>query len=412
MKRILILLVAVIGLAVIMYQQGYLTPGQSVADNRQAAQSLPKAGQQKDEPATAVSVVTARVGRLQESVLVTGTLVARQEIIISPEIEGLRVVELLAEEGDRVTKGQILARLEQETLKLQLAQNDATLAKSAAAIAQAKSNIISAEARRVEATNALDRAKPLKQTGVVSESTLDQRESAARTAVASLAVARDGLLVSEAELAQIQAQRRDIDWRLSRTEIRAPVAGLISRRSAKTGAVATGASIAEPMFRMIADAQIELEADVPETDLSRLKAGQTATIVVAGSGNVTGKIRLVSPEVDKATRQGKVRIGLGDDSALRIGSFGRGAVATRGSEGIVVPASALLYGPDGAFVQVVVAGRVETRKVMTGLAAGDAVELRSGVAAGDTVVAKSGTFLRAGDRVNPILAPDPQIKLN
>ena len=366
----------------------------------------------RDEPAPAVTVVRAAKTVLTETVLVTGTLVPRLEVLVAPEVEGLRVIELLVEEGDRVTQGQPLARLEQETLRAQLAQNDAALAKAAASIAQARSNIVAADARRVEASNAYERAKPLKQTGTLSESTLDQREAAARTAVAQLRVAEDGLKLAEAERAQIDAQRRDLSWKLSRTDVRAPVAGIVSRRSARVGGLASGSAAALSMFHIIAEGQIELEGEVPEADLNRLKAGQQAVVLVAGAGEAKGAVRLVMPEVDKATRQGRVRIVLGDDPALHIGSFGRGLVTLRNTTAIAVPASAVLFNADGAYVQIVTANRVVSRKVIAGLQMGELVEIKDGVAEGEMVVAKAGTFLRAGDALTPVESRDAAKKLN
>jgi RND family efflux transporter MFP subunit len=350
----------------------------------------------------AVSVVRAAPADLREVVLVTGSLVAREEILVGPELEGLRVVEVLAEEGQQVTRGQTLARLVSDTLDAQMAQNEAGLARSAAAIAQARSSIAQAEARRMEARNAYERAKPLKQSGTISESVLDQREAAARTAEAQLVAARDGLALAEAERAQIEAQRRELAWRRSRTEVTAPADGLVSRRNARVGAMAAGA--AEPMFRIIAKSEIELDAEVTEARLTRIREGQKVTVEVAGLAPVGGTVRLVSPEVDKTTRLGKVKVFIGAAPGLRIGAFGRGHVETAVSRGLAVPAAAVLYGEKGAGVQVVRDGLVALRPVTLGLAMGQQVEVRDGIAEGDLVVARSGTFLRDGDRVRPLLA--------
>jgi HlyD family secretion protein len=389
--------------AVGLYYKGMLPllpPPSGGAASKQAA-SLGGMAAARTEPAAAVTVARAQKVPIEEIVLVTGTLVPRLEVLVAPEVEGLRVISLHAEEGDVVEKGQVLARLEQETLKALIAQNDATLARSAAAIMQARSNITAAEARREEASNALDRARPLGKSGVVSESTLDQREAAARTAVALLRVAQDGLKLAEAERAQVEAQRRDLDWKLSRTEVRAPVDGIVSRRNARLGAVASGSAVAQPLFNLIARGEIELEADVPEIDLARIRPGQFASISVAGAGETKGKVRLVMPEVDRTTRQGRVRIGLGNGSSHRVGSFARGTVLIRKSEELALPSSAVLFGKEGAYVQLVVDNRIVTRKIVFGLTTAERTEIRAGLEPGDAVVAKAGTFLREGDLVNP-----------
>ena len=164
------------------------------------------------------------------------------------------------------------------------------------------------------------------------------------------------------------------------------------------------------MFRIIANGEIELDAEVPEAQLARIKSGQPAIVSVAGLGDVTGQVRLVSPEIDRSTRLGRVRVSLKSTEPLRIGGFGRGYVTTADTNGLAVPASAILYGPDGASVQVVQDGRVViTRHVKIGVRADGLVEITEGAAEGDIVIARSGTFLREGDTVRPVLASTSQM---
>jgi HlyD family secretion protein len=353
---------------------------------RKSSPSVTAASERPSAPA--VSVVSAIVADFVETVLVTGSVVARDEILVGAEVEGLRVVEVLADEGDRVKKGQVLARLTVETLSAQVAQNDASLARAEAAIAQAKSNIASAEAKRVEALNALNRGKPLRQSGYLSESTLDQRDSASKTADAQLVSAKDGLKLSEADKGLIVAQRKELDWKRSRTDIVAPADGLVSRRVARVGTFGTGA--ADPMFRIVANGETELDAEVVETRLAKIKPGQSVKIDVNGAVEVMGKVRLVSSEIDKTTRLGKVA---------------RATIETGRSRGVSVPVSAVLFQGETAAVQVVRDGRVVTQSIKIGLLSDGRVEIRDGLAEGEVVVSKSGTFVRDGDVVRPI--PEP-----
>ena len=386
-----------LGMAAALWVQGNLPlPAVSLG----TAHSEPKA------PAKSITPLPVTVSRVVaaefvETVLVTGSLVPREEILVGPEIEGLRVLEVLVDEGDRVKKGQVLARLVNDTLDAQLAQNDANLARSSAAIAQAESTIAQAEARLEEARNAHERGKPLRQSGYIAESVMDQRQAAAKTAQALLASARDGLKVAHAERGQIEAQRRELTWRRSKTDITAPADGLVSRRTARIGGTAALA-VVEPLFRIVAKGEIELDAEAVETRLARLRPDQPARVEVAGAGAVAGKVRLVSAEVDKATRLGRVRVFLGDNPALRVGAFARGLIETARGSGLAVPAAAILYGDTGASVQLVVDGKVTTRAVKLGLASGGLIEIGAGLAEGDVVVAKSGTFLRDGDSVQPV----------
>jgi RND family efflux transporter MFP subunit len=356
--------------------------------------------------APAVTVATAAERELAEQVIVTGTLVPREEILVTPEVEGLRIVEVRAEEGDVVQAGQVLARLSRDILETTLAQNDATLARAAAAIAQARSQIVQAQAADVEAKQALDRTEALSRSGNTTQAVLEQRVAAARAAEGRLAAARDALAIAEADRASASALRQEVEVRLARTEIKAPAAGIVSRRMARIGATASGAG--EPLFRIIRDGEIELEGDMTETQLPRIREGAPAQVRIDEDRIVEGRVRNVFPEVDRATRLGRVRISLTRDPALRIGSFARGTIEVARRTGVAVPLGAVLYGAEGASVQVVVRDRVETRRVRTGLSAGGFIEIREGVAAGEPVVARAGSFLRHGDPVRPVLAETAQ----
>lgn len=378
-----------------------LAPASPSADAAEAAR--PESG----APATpgsgpSVSVVAAERSAFAETILVTGSLTARREILVSPQIEGYRVSEILVEEGDRVDTGQVLARLADDTLKAQLAQLEANLLRADASIAQARSRITEAEATKKQADASFARAQELIRSGATSRSVFDEREAAASTAEASLALARDGLRVAQAEKAQIEAQIREAQLRLSYTEIKAPEGGVVSRRTARIGALATSA--AEPLFRIIANGEIELEAEAPEIYLPRLSVGQPARIDVAGLKPREGKVRLVSPEVDRSTRLGKVHIFIGQDDALRVGSFARATIQTSSKDGLAVPSTAVLSRDSGPTVQVVKDGRVESRRVTTGMSNGGKVEILDGLAEGELVVLRSGTLLRDGDTVRPMLA--------
>src|SRR5207244_4369862 len=107
----------------------------------------------------------------------------------------------------------------------------------------------------------------------------------------------------------------------------------------------------------------------------------------------------VLPEVDRATRLGKVRIALPKDAGVRIGSFARGTLELARRTGVAVPLAAVVHANDGPRLQVVTDNKVETRRVRVGLSADGFVEIADGLKAGDAVVARAGSFLRDGDLV-------------
>lgn len=400
-KRALVILLGLAGLGIAAYQSGVVQPylaSFAAKRNEMASKAI------QEPPAPAVSVVEALPADFVETVLVTGSFVPREEILVAPEVDGLRVMELKAEEGDHVKKGDLLAILVTEQLEAQLAANEAAHNSAVASIERARSAIVEMEARVAEAKAQLERARPLVQSKYLSESVFDQRQLAFKTAEAQLVSAKGSLAQAEAEKGQIEAQRRELVWRRGRAEVRAPADGIISKRAGRIGGIATASTLTggDTMFRIIQNGEIELDAEVTETHLWKIKPGQPARVTAPGGIEITGTVRLVSPEVDKATRLGRVRIFLGRNPALKVGSFGRGTVETGRGRTLAVPLSAVLYNADGASIQVVTNGKVETRQVKTGLETNGLIAIESGLAEGDDVVAKAGTFLRNGDAVRPV----------
>ena len=372
-----------------------LWPAAAVA----AAEGTKPASSENAPPS--VTVVPAERRELVETTPVTGTLVPRDEVLVFAETDGLRVVDVLAEEGDKVRKGQVLARLARDVLDVQLQQNVAAVARAEAAVAQAKSQITQAEAGEAEAAEALKRAEALLKSGNATQATYEQRLSAARSSAAALAAARSGLTMAEAAQKTAEAQRREIDVRIARTEVKAPADGIVSRKAVRLGQTAA-AGAGDPLFRIIRDGAIELEGEVVETRLARIREGANATVSLDAKTSFEGSVRLVMPEVDRTTRLGKVRIALPADDRLRIGSFARGSIELARREGVAVPLSAVQFSVSGTVVQVVAGGKVQARNVETGLVADGRVEILKGVAEGEKVVARAGGFLRDGDIVTPV----------
>lgn len=365
-----------------------------------AQQAQPAASQTNTGPS--ITVTTAKTSEIVQSIVVSGSMIARDEVLVSPEVDGLAIVEILAEEGDHVTAGQVLAKLSRVTLEVQKAQLDAQIARAEAATTQAKAQIAEAQANREQAASAFERTKTLRDSGNTTLELYEQRAAAARSAEARLNAAHQALAIATADLALARAQARDVDVRLARTEIKAPAAGIVSRRSAKLGATASMAA-SEPLFRLIADGAIELQADVAEVEIPKLKVGQPVAVTPAGATTpLAGTIRLISPEVDRASRLGRVRVALTGNPPVAIGSFARGVIETGRKQAVTLPLSALTYGRGGVSVQSVDGNKVVTKKVELGLTGAGRAEIVSGIRDGETVVARAGTFLRDGDLITPV----------
>ncbi len=381
MRRYLII-AAVAGVAVVL-GGGFFLFG-NTSDNAGAEEDAAL-----ERRAPTVTAVRAERREISEEVHVSGTLVPREEILVGPEIDGLAVTEILVEEGDRVQKGQVLARLSRSAIEAEAAQAEA-------AVAQASAQIAEAEASILEMRQALERAETLIKSKTVSRAAYDQRLSAFQVAEARLNAAKHNLKVAE-------AQRDQVEVRLARTEIKAPEGGLVSRRTLKIGAIAAGAD--EPAFRIIEGGAVELQADVIDATLARLQTGQAVRVSATGSSTpLEGTIRLISPEVDSTTRLGRVRVALPLDAKVTIGSFASGVVEVGRQTGVTVPISAITSTDGEDKVQVIVDNKVITRDVEIGLRSASRAEVTSGLEENELIVARAGSFLRDGDAVTPIEA--------
>jgi HlyD family secretion protein len=185
----------------------------------------------------------------------------------------------------------------------------------------------------------------------------------------------------------------------------APVAGTISNVSAVVGTMAS--TRADPLFRIIVRGEFEMVGDVPGKDMPTLSAGQVATIRVVGAPIVEGRVRSVSTTIDPITQVGQVRIQVTTQRPrLLVNASGRATIKTGESCNVAVPLTAILYGSDGAVIQVVRRQRVETRRVEVGLMSAGKVEIKEGVSDGDIVVARAGALLREGDLVRTVMVDE------
>jgi HlyD family secretion protein len=190
----------------------------------------------------------------------------------------------------------------------------------------------------------------------------------------------------------------------SLTTINAPIAGIIL--AAPTVIGETASARGDPLFRILGAGDLDLLADVPAKEASRLAVGQVARIKVAGVNELPGKVRLVSTTVDPSTQLGKAHIAPEHNSLLRVGAFARATITVGQACGVAVPLSALLFGPDGSVVQTIRDDRVETRRVTVGLYAQNDAQIREGLTEGDMIVVRAGAFLRDGDRVQTVAADE------
>lgn len=366
-----------------------------------AAEEAPAETAAPSLPAITVSAVDKRL--LRDRVIVSGLVNAVEEVRVAPLIEGQPIETLLADVGDWVQEGQVLATLSKTTLELQKSQFVASLASARATIAQAEAQLLEARAAADEAQRVNERTAALKSQGTASQAAADQASANAIAATARVTVATQSLEAARAQVALAEAQLANVELQLSRTEVKAPVSGEIIHRNAVVGSIASAAG--QPMFTMIRDGALELSADVAEIDLTRLAPGQKVSMVGVGTADrLQGTVRLVEPTIDATTRLGRARITIDAPDGVRAGMFMDAEILVAEREAVAVPVTAVGSSPEGSTVMVVRDGTVARALVRTGIRDGGWVEIVEGVAPGDSVVTKAGAFVRDGDHINPVPA--------
>jgi len=274
-----------------------------------------------------------------------------------------------------------------------------------AALAQAEAQLAVAQATADEAVRVRDRTQTLRAEGTSSQAALDQAGAAASSALAQVTATEQAIAAARAQVDLAALQLENVEINIQRTRITAPVAGLVSARNAQVGAIASAAG--QPMFVLIRDGALELQADLAEQDVLRVMAGQEASLRPVGATvPLSGHVRLVDPTVDATTRLGRVRIAIDDSSQVRSGLFAEAEILIARRSGVALPVTAVQTPADGAAraLRVDADGIVSEVDVVTGIRDGALIEIVSGLVEGDTVVARAGAFVRPGDHITPVPA--------
>ena len=315
-----------------------------------------------------VSVAVVTVQSLPRIINASGTVTPWEEVPVGAETGGLTAVSVNAEEGQVVRQGQVLVALNDTMLRAQLRQQEASVA--------------SAKATLAEAQAALGRSRELQAKGYLSQASLDTAIARQQTATAQLEAA--------------DASRNETLARLGQAAIRAPVSGLISRRSVTKGQIVSPGT---ELFRIVRDGRLELDAEIPEADLLALRAGMPATVTSDQVGQTTGTIRIVTSEVNTQTRVGLARISLAPGSGFRSGMFARAQIAAGAQPAPTIPTAAILYRQNQPGVFVVGANNhVQFRRIDI-LARNADRTAANGLNPGERVVVEGAGFLGEGDGV-------------
>jgi membrane fusion protein, multidrug efflux system len=330
-----------------------------------------------ERPPVAVEIGRVALGDLTESIAVVGTLLPKFEGEVKAEYSGT-VTDVYVTEWVHVAKGTLLARFDRREPEAIL--QAATAARLQAAVASTR------------ASRELDRAVKLKAAGLATQQQLDDARSAAEAAAAQLNAAK-----AQVEMAHT---------RLLKTEVRAPIDGVIAQRIVNPGSYVQNMGSESKMFRIVDNRLLELTVSIPSTQIAAVKLGQPLSFTTDAVPGRTfeGRVSFINPAADEGSRTVPVvAIVENSSGALKSGLFAKGVIITGRRSGVLrAPRSAMLTWDPATrkgVVFVVTGDRVQRKDVVTGSAAAEDVEITNGLTAGDTVVTRGAFNLRDGDRV-------------
>lgn len=366
-RWIVIIGVVVIAVAVAayLYQRKQAA---AAANGKPATQQLPT-----------VTVVVPGRHPVDRTISATGTLAAKRDMPVGVAGEGGMVTRVLVEPGTWVKKGQVLATVDR-SVQTQTAQS------LAASINVARADLVLAEAE-------LKRAQSLVGRGFISQADV-QRRIATRDAAAAR------VKVSQAALGEQRARN-------GRLDIRAPASGLVLTRQVEAGQIVSSAS--GVLFRMAENGELEMRAQLAESDLQQVHVGSSAKVTPVGDvRQFAGVVWQVSPIIDQQSRQGIARIQLSYDPALRPGGFASAQIVGGTGDQPQLPQSAILSDDQGNYVYVVDGGNVVRRRnIRLGTVTENDVAIADGLSGNERVVLSAGAFLNPGQKIAPVLGKAP-----
>ena len=339
-----------------------------------------------NRPPMTVETGTAHRGAIMQQLVVVGNLVGDATVAVVPRAAG-RLQDINVRLGDRVTRGQRIAKIEDFEIQEQVKQQEAALEVSRATIRQREADLKLAE------TNA-ERSRNLFARQLLPKQTLDDTEARYQAAVAQLDLAR-------AQNTQSSARLDELRINLQNTIIVSPVNGFVARRAVDPGAF-VGQNA--PVVDVVDIGRVRLVANIVEKDLDQLQAGdETQVEVDAFPGEMfMGRIARVAPVLDPATRTAPIEIEIANPGfRLKPGMYARVTVTTdERKDALVVPANAVVDtgGRRGVFLAAD-NSTVSFRPVSIGVEESTQIEILDGLSEGDRVVTTGAAGLRDGDRV-------------
>lgn len=336
-------------------------------DNAKAAAAAPTGMVVGPENITVVKAEEIRSGPA-----ISGTLQPEEQATVRAEVSGA-VLQTYAEQGQRVTSGQLLGRIDDSAIRDQVLS-----ARSAVTTAKNNADVAARQQARSEA---------LVKAGAIAERDVE--------------LTRNQLSAAEAQLANARAMLANAQKQLDKTSIHSPFSGIVSARQVSAGDVVSPGGA---LFTVVNPATMRLEASVPADQLSEVHVGAPVDFTVNGypGRHFTGRVTRINPVADPSTRQVRIIVSLPNQNGVLVGGlFADGHVSSEVRTAPVVPLSAVDERGLHPFVMLIKGGQVRKADVDLGIrdASNETVEIRSGLAAGDSVLLGAARGISPGTPV-------------
>ena len=398
MKKLVVVAVLAVGAAGAYYYsrhadvEGAANPASGAAGTPAAGGAAGRAGGRgSGRPSLTVDTASASRHEIIEYITVVGNLIGQATVDVVPRVAG-RIESLPVKLGDRVAKGQLIAKIEDRELQQQVKQVEQNVLVNNATVTQRESDL---QLRKTT----LDRQRSLLTQGLATRQTVEDAEAAHNSAVAAVDLAK-------AQLGQTNARLDELKITLSNTTIMSPVDGFIGRRNLDQGAFA-GANT--PIVSVVDIRTVRLVSNLVEKDFKRVRAGVVALIEVDAfpGEQFTGVVSRVAPVFDSATRTASMEIEVPNPGyRLKPGMFARVRLTVdRRPDALTVPRNAVIDSEGKRGVFLVDGQTAKFQPVTTGLQDNDRIEILEGLAEGTRVITTGALALRDGDRITPMNMP-------
>lgn len=357
------------------------------------------AAKKGETEAVAVELALAKTGDLAVNVSSSGNLRALRDVAVATQAEGI-VQKVLAEEGDYVEEGRVLAQIDDRPIRIRLELAKERLAQAGFQHDKAKLREEKARIQIAHYEKEYERYRKANEQGLVSETEAERRRLQRDEYVHDQRIAASEIVELTHRMGELKSEISQIELDLTRTQLKAPFGGFITRRTAEIG---QRVRALDPMFNLGAFSPLYADVFLSEREARQVRPGQAAVVQLGSEGEakVTGRIERLSPVVDQASGTVKITVELRPPGReFRPGAFVRVEIRTDTRNGVLmIPKRAVIEEDGQSFVYVTKDGNATRRKVKIGHEWEGRVEVSEGLESGQQVVVAGQGGLKEGSKV-------------